>query len=56
MVMASALDSVWYHVTNIQAKTWQWFSGLNREEWLVLMAIVCACGFLSLRGMNSRRV
>ena len=54
--MAALIDSLWYHVGNIQSQVWQWFAGLNREEWLVLLAIVCACGFLSLRGMQSRRL
>jgi hypothetical protein len=50
------LEAFWSHVGNIRTETWRWFSGLNREEWLVLLAFVCACGFLSLRGMTSRRL
>jgi hypothetical protein len=49
-------ESLWYHATELRGETWQWFAGLNREEWLVLLAIVCACGFMSLRGFHSRRI
>jgi hypothetical protein len=54
--MASLLEPIWSRVAELQGATWQWFSGLNREEWLVLLAVVCACGFLSLRGFHGRRV
>jgi hypothetical protein len=54
--MAAIFESISYHLNNVQDQTWQWLSGLNREEWLVLLAIVCVCGFLSLRGMQGRRL
>jgi hypothetical protein len=55
-IMPSFLESIWYGAFEIPDKTWRWFAGLNREEWLVVLAVVCACGFLSLRGMQSRRL
>ena len=54
--MQSFLESIWYRAAEVPDQIWQWFSGLNREEWLVMLAITCACGFLSLRGMQSRRL
>jgi hypothetical protein len=54
--MNSVLESIGEYFGNFRAETWRWFAGLNREEWLVLLAFVCACGFLSLRGMTSRRL
>jgi hypothetical protein len=53
--MQSFLEPFWQGAAQVQDRTWQWFAGLNREEWLVLLAIVCACGFLSLR-FGSRRL
>jgi hypothetical protein len=54
--MTSLIDSIWYRIAGIPDEIWQWFAGLNREEWLVVLTIVCACGFLSLRGMQARRL
>jgi hypothetical protein len=54
--MQSILDSLWHRVDLLQDSTWQWFAGLSREEWLVVLAVTCACGFLSLRGFHSRRL
>ncbi len=54
--MGSFFDSLWYSAAEAPAGTWQWFNGLNREEWLVVLAIVCACGFVSLLGFHSRRL
>ncbi len=54
--MPSFLESIWYRAKELPGETWQWFNGLNREEWLVLLAFVCAFGFLSLRGFHSRRI
>jgi hypothetical protein len=54
--MHSFLDSIWYYAGDAQDKTWQWFNGLNREEWLVVLAITCACGFMALLGFNLRRL
>jgi hypothetical protein len=54
--MYSFLESIWYRAGELPANTWQWFAGLSREEWLVTLAVVCACGFLSLRGFQAPRV
>jgi hypothetical protein len=34
--------------------TWHWFSTLSKHEWMVLLAIVAALGFLCLRGFTQR--
>lgn len=28
---------------------WVWFDALNREEWLLVMGVCCAAGFLFLK-------
>lgn len=33
---------------------WIWFDTLSREEWLVVLAVCCAIGFLFLKGMGRR--
>ena len=33
---------------------WVWFDTLSREEWLVVMAVCCAIGFLFLKGWDQR--
>ena len=54
--MGSTLESIWYRATELPGETWQWFDGLNREEWLVVLAIACAFGFVSLMAFNTRRL
>lgn len=34
--------------------SWNWFALLNREEWVVVLAVCCAAGFLCMRGYGSR--
>jgi hypothetical protein len=46
----------WEKVSNVPGETWQWFGRLNREEWLVTLAVVCACGFVSLMGFRTQRL
>lgn len=33
---------------------WVWFDTLSREEWLIVMAVCCAIGFLFLKGWGQR--
>lgn len=54
--MGSFLEDIWYRATEAPSQTWQWFNCLNREEWMVVLAVVCACGFVSLLGFHSRRL
>ena len=50
------IRNLWSHASELPAHTWNWFNTLNREEWLVTLAVVCALGFLSLTGMRSHRL
>lgn len=54
--MGSFLQDVWYRAAEMPTNTWQWFDSLNREEWMVTLIVVCACGFVSLLGFQSRRL
>ena len=35
-------------------ETWNWFNSLNQEEWIALLAVVAALGFLCMRGFSNR--
>ena len=40
--------------SSVKGDVWTWFMTLGREEWLVVLAIVCAIGFAALLGYRSR--
>lgn len=52
--MGSFLQDVWYRGAEAPSQTWQWFDSLNREEWMVVLVVVCAAGFVSLLGFSRR--
>jgi len=54
--MGSTFNDIWFRVTQAPAQTWQWFNTLSREEWMVVLVVVCAAGFLCLLGFQSRRI
>jgi hypothetical protein len=54
--MNSLIESIWYRAADLPGQTWDWFNGLNREEWLVVLAITCVCGFVALMGFQSRHL
>jgi hypothetical protein len=54
--MYAFIESIMYHVGDAQDRTWQWFNGLSREEWMVVLAVTCVCGFISLLGFQMRRL
>jgi hypothetical protein len=54
--MSSVFESVYYGAAEVPNQTWEWFNGLNREEWLVVLAITFACGLVALLGFQSRRI
>ena len=54
--MSSMIETIWYGAMELPSNTWQWFNGLNREEWIVVLAVVCAVGFVSLLGFQTRRI
>jgi hypothetical protein len=54
--MSDYFYTAWERVAATPDEIWAWFGRLNREEWLVTLAIVCACGFVSLLGFRSQRL
>jgi hypothetical protein len=54
--MSRFFEDIWYRVADMPGQTWGWFNGLNREEWLVVLTVVCACGFVSLLGFRGARL
>jgi hypothetical protein len=47
---------LYYRALAAPDDTWNWFNSLNREEWLVVLIITCASGFLALLGFRSNRI
>ena len=35
--MGSFFEDLWYRAADAPGNTWQWFNGLNREEWMVVL-------------------
>ena len=54
--MASFIQDMMDRANTIPGETWNWFNGLNREEWLVVLVVVCACGFVAMLGFRSNRI
>jgi hypothetical protein len=54
--MKSFFEDIWYGAADVPSKTWGWFNGLSREEWLVVLAVVCASGFVCMLGFRGSRV
>jgi hypothetical protein len=54
--MGSYFQDLWYRASEAPHDTWQWFNTLNREEWMVVLTVVCVCGFVCLLGFQSRRL
>lgn len=54
--MGEFFEIAWERAANVPNDVWDWFGSLNREEWLVTLAVVCACGFISLLGFRTQRL
>ncbi len=54
--MGNYFAVAWEKVSSTPGDMWDWFGRLNREEWLVTLAVVCAIGFVSLLGFRTRRL
>ena len=52
--LARAKDHVMDFFMSQVNDIWRWFTLLNREEWMVVLAIGAGCGFLCMRGFGSR--
>ena len=51
-----AIQDIWYGAGELPGHTWAWFNALNREEWMVVLLAVCACGFVALLCFGTRRL
>lgn len=45
---------VQHRVIQLSHETWAWFSTLTKVEWMVVLGICSAFGFLCMRGMANR--
>jgi hypothetical protein len=54
--MSSFVQNLWYRAAEVPSQTWKWLNGLNREEWMVMLVVICACGFVCLLGFQSKRI
>jgi hypothetical protein len=52
--LTSAQERIVGFFNGVLSDTWRWFTLLNREEWIVVLAIGASCGFLCMRGFGSR--
>jgi hypothetical protein len=54
--MGDFVQDIWYRAADAPTQTWKWFNGLNREEWMVMLVVICAFGFVCLLGFQSKRI
>jgi hypothetical protein len=54
--MGENFQIAWERFSALPGDVWMWFGRLNREEWMVTLSVVCACGFVSLLGFRARRL
>ena len=54
--MGSFFEDLWYGAADLPTNTWSWFNGLNREEWLLVLIVVCSLGFVMMLGFRNNRV
>lgn len=54
--MGAFFEHCWNLTSDAPSQCWGWFNSLNREEWLVVLVVVCVFGFVSLLGFQSRRL
>lgn len=52
--MADLFRNLFDQAFNVRGDVWTWFSRLSREEWVVVLAVVSALGFLCMLGYGSR--
>jgi hypothetical protein len=41
-------------ISDSRRSAWEWFAHLDRQQWLVLLVVTTAAGFLCMRGFGSR--
>lgn len=47
-------DAIVQWIGRILNASWHWFNALDRGEWLIVLAVTTAAGFLCMRGYGSR--
>ena len=52
MLDFTAAVTEWFQEMVYEA--WVWFTRLNQQEWMVLLAVVACVGFLCMRGLSSK--
>lgn len=52
--MDTVNDTIYRWFDAATTGTWGWFNSLSREEWVVVLGVAAACGFLCMRGFGSR--
>ena len=53
--MGQIIDYCSEYITGQAGHSWNWFNGLNREEWMVVLAFAAASGFICLLGFKTRK-
>ena len=53
-MMGSYVDAVSLYCKGVMTDIWRWFATLDHQEWIVVLAVVSACGFMCMRGFGSR--
>lgn len=41
-------------IQSLLHEAWVWFNQLDKQEWMVLLALVAGLGFLCMRGFSGR--
>jgi hypothetical protein len=54
--MSRFFEDIYCRASEAPGATWDWFNSLNREEWVVVLFVVCAAGFVSMLGFQGRRL
>ena len=52
--MPKFLDRFFDQCSQAPDGVWQWFNSLTREEWVVVLGVVCVMGFFCMLGYGSR--
>ena len=52
--MSGFYEMLGSHVSAASSGVWAWFAALTREEWVVVLFVVSALGFLCMLGYGSR--
>lgn len=52
--MDAVQDAIFSWFGSATGETWNWFNSLSREEWVVVLGVGAALGFLCMRGLTTR--